>query len=137
MPDNFERMTSSEAPKNLQEFCFPNTTKVESHTPGPWTIYNYGGSNQGHYDGYLKTDIRAGEDLINVRQSVVGNTFPKLAANVRLMAASPELYSVLLNLVTAIEAGITTKTLLECSNKENSYLFTAKEVIRKCSTAGK
>ena len=64
---------------------------------------------------------------------MVGNTFPKLAANVRLMAAAPELYRELLNLVTAIESGITTETFLECSNKENSYLFTAKEVLRKCS----
>ena len=95
MPDNFGRMTSDEAPQSLKDFCFPKQTREEEliykHTPGPWTVYNHGGSNQGHYDGYLKTDIQAGADLIHVRQSVSGNTFPRLAANVRLMAAAPSM----------------------------------------------
>ena len=80
MPDNFGRMTSDEAPQ---------------HTPGPWTIYNHAGTNSGHYDGYLKSDIRAGADLIHIRQSVAGNTFPRLAANVRLIAAAPSMYDAL------------------------------------------
>jgi hypothetical protein len=65
------------------------------HTPGPWTIWSHAGTNSGHYDGYLKSDIRAGADLIQVRQSVAGNTFPRLAANVRLMAAAPSMYDAL------------------------------------------
>jgi len=66
------------------------------NTKGPWKIFNNsGGSNQGHYDGYLKTDIQAGEDLIHIRQSVAGNTFPQLAANARLIAAAPELLEAL------------------------------------------
>jgi hypothetical protein len=68
---------------------------IHKHTPGPWTIYNHAGTNSGHYDGYLKSDIRAGADLIHIRQSVAGNTFPRLAANVRLMAAAPSMYDAL------------------------------------------
>jgi hypothetical protein len=30
MPDNFGRMTKSEAPKALQEFCFPGSTQKET-----------------------------------------------------------------------------------------------------------
>jgi len=67
----------------------------QKHTPGPWTIYNHTETNSGHYDGYLKSDIQAGADLIHIRQSVAGNTFPRLAANVRLMAAAPSMYEAL------------------------------------------
>ena len=64
MPDNFGRMTSDEAPQSLKDFCFPKQEQKEEsiykHTPGPWTIYNHAGTDSGHYDGYLKSDIRAG-----------------------------------------------------------------------------
>ena len=33
------------------------------------------------------------------------------------------------NLVTAIEAGITTETMLECGKRENSYLADARKAI--------
>ena len=72
-----------------------NEESIYKHTPGPWSIYNDGGSNQGHYDGYLKTDIQAGADLIHVRQSVAGNTFPRLAANIHLMATAPSMFDAL------------------------------------------
>lgn len=64
------------------------------HTPGPWKIYNSGGINEGHFDGYFQADILAGSDLIRIQQSVAGNTFPRLAANALLMAAAPELFAV-------------------------------------------
>lgn len=66
-------------------------TENAKHTPGPWRIYHNSGYNQGHYNGYLQTDILAGSDLIKIRQSVAGNTFPQLAANARLIAAAPDL----------------------------------------------
>jgi len=67
----------------------------KKHTPGPWTIHNHPGSNgyrdNGHCDGDYKSEILAGSDLIYVRQSVSGNTFPKLSANVQLIATAPEM----------------------------------------------
>lgn len=70
---------------------------MSKHTQGPWSIWNDGGiNNTGHYDGYLKTDIKAGSNLIHVRQSVAGNTFLELSANVRLIAAAPQMLSSLI-----------------------------------------
>jgi hypothetical protein len=83
MPDNFGRKQEQKE------------ESIHKHTPGPWTIYNHGGTDSGHYDGYLKSDIRAGADLIHIRQSKAGNTFPRLAANVRLIAAAPSMYDAL------------------------------------------
>lgn len=69
---------------------------MSKHTQGPWSIWNDGGiNNTGHYDGYLKTDIKAGSNLIHVRQSVAGNTFLELSANVRLIAAAPQMLEAL------------------------------------------
>jgi len=117
MPDNFGRMTSDEAPQ---------------HTPGPWTIYNHAGTNSGHYDGYLKSDIRAGADLIHIRQSVAGNTFPRLAANVRLIAAAPSMHDALL--------AIANMQIKEETDKGEA-LALCKSIalleLEKCSTAGK
>lgn len=66
------------------------------HTPGPWRIFHHNGSPvpgaDGHYDGYLKTEIRAGlGHSIYIRQSVAGKAFPELAANAQLIARAPEL----------------------------------------------
>jgi hypothetical protein len=88
------RLTARETRKlTAKEKIMPDN--APQHTPGPWTIYNHDGTNSGHYDGYLKSDIRAGADLIHIRQSVAGNTFPRLAANVRLIAAAPSMYDAL------------------------------------------
>jgi hypothetical protein len=104
----------------------------DKHTPGPWTIYRHAGTNSGHYDGYLKSDIRAGSDLIHIRQSVAGNTFPRLAANVRLMAAAPSMYDALWAIANMQVQDETDKgeVLALC-------MSIARIEIEKCSTAGK
>lgn len=136
MPDNFGRMTSDEAPQSLKDFCFPKQEQKEEsihkHTPGPWTIYNHAGTNSGHYDGYLKSDIRAGADLIHIRQSVAGNTFPRLAANVRLIAAAPSMYDALWAIANMQVQEETDKgeVLALC-------MSIARIELEKCSTAGK
>lgn len=115
--DNFGRMTSDEAPQ---------------HTPGPWTIWGTGGTNSGHYDGYLKSDIRAGADMIHIRQSVAGNTFPRLAANVRLIAAAPSMYAALW--------AIANMQITENTDKGEVLalcMSIARIELEKCSTAGK
>ncbi len=106
--------------------------KMMSHTPGPWTIYNHPGTNSGHYDGYLKSDIRAGADLIHIRQSVAGNTFPRLAANVRLIAAAPSMYDALWAIANMQVQEETDKgeVLARC-------MSIALLELEKCSTAGK
>ena len=132
MTDNFERMTSDEAPQRLKDFCFPKEESTYKHTPGPWTIYNHDGSNQGHYDGYLKTDIQAGADLIHVRQSVAGNTFPRLAANVRLMAAAPSMRDALWAI-----ANMQVKEETDKGEVLELCMSIARLELEKCSTAGK
>ena len=44
-----------------------------------------------------------------------------------------DLFKALLNLVEAIEGGITAEILLKCSKNENSYLFQAREAIRRAN----
>ena len=136
MPDNFGRMTSDEAPQSLKDFCFPKQEQKEEsihkHTPGPWTIYNHAGTDSGHYDGYLKSDIRAGADLIHIRQSKAGNTFPRMAANVRLMAAAPSMYDALW--------AIANMQIREDTDKGEVLalcMSIARLELEKCSTAGK
>ncbi len=51
--------------------------------------------------------------------------------NDRLNQCIINLYTQLLNLVTAVELGVSTETLLECSVKENSYLGKARNVLTK------
>ena len=52
-----------------------------AHTKGPWILNHHSGNNAGHYDGYQKSEISAGEGhTIYVRQSVSGKTFPELSA---------------------------------------------------------
>jgi hypothetical protein len=136
MPDNFGRMTSDETPQSLKDFCFPKQEQKEEsihkHTPGPWTIYNHAGTDSGHYDGYLKSDIRAGADLIHIRQSKAGNTFPRLAANVRLIAAAPSMHDALW--------AIANMQIKEETDKGEA-LALCKSIalleLEKCSTAGK
>ena len=132
MPDNFGRMTSDEAPQRLKDFCFPKEESTYKHTPGPWTIYNHDGSNQGHYDGYVKTDIRAGVDLIHVRQSVAGNTFPRLAANVHLMAAAPSMRDALWAI-----ANMQVKEETDKGEVLALCMSIARLELEKCSTVGK
>jgi len=56
----------------------------------------------------------------------------------RLRANNAQLRTKLGNLVEAIESGISTETLIECSISEGSYLGEAKRALEeKCSTAGK
>ena len=63
-----------------------------TYTPGPWSLHNSGGEcNVGHFDGYLKSEIKAGSDIIYIRQSVAGNSFPQLVANLGLMIAAPDM----------------------------------------------
>ena len=66
-------------------------------TPGPWSLHNSGGvGNVGHFDGYLKSEIKAGSDIIYIRQSVAGRSFPQLVANLGLMIAAPDMLAALL-----------------------------------------
>lgn len=51
--------------------------------------------------------------------------------NARLIAAAPELLSNLENLLAAIEAGVSTQIMIDCSSKENSYIAQAKAAINK------
>ena len=136
MPDNFGRMTSDEAPEKLKDFCFPKQSPKEEsdhkHTPGPWTIYNHSGNNQGHFDGYVKTDIKAGADLIHVRQSVAGNTFPRLAANVHLMAAAPSMRDAL-----CVIANMQVKEETDKGEVLALCMSIARLELEKCLTAGK
>ena len=109
---------------------------IYRHTPGPWTIYNHAGTtNSGHYDGYLKSDIQAGADLIHIRQSAAGNTFPRLAANVRLMAAAPSMYDALEAIANMQVNEETDKgeVLARCMSIASIALLE----LEKCSTAGK
>lgn len=97
------------------------------HTPGPWTIYNHAGADSGHYDGYLKSNIQAGADLIHIRQSVAGNTFPRMAANVRLIAAAPSMYDALWAIAN-----------MEETDKDEALalcMSIARLELEKCSTA--
>ena len=65
-------------------------------TPGPWSLHNSGGEcNVGHFDGYLKSEIKAGSDIIYIRQSVAGRSFPQLVANLVLMIAAPDMLAAL------------------------------------------
>lgn len=136
MPDNFGRMTSDEAPQNLKDFCFPKQAQKEEplykHAPGPWTIYNHGASNSGHFDGYLKSDIQAGANLIHVRQSVVGNTFPRLAANVHLMAAAPSMHDALWAI-----ANMQVQEETDRGEVLALCMSIARLELEKCSTVGK
>ncbi len=105
---------------------------IYKHTPGPWSIYNHGDSNQGHYDGYLKTDIRAGAGLIHVLQSVAGNTFQRLAANVHLMAAAPSMRDALWAI-----ANMQVKEETDKGEALALCMSIARLELEKCSTAGK
>ena len=68
-----------------------------TNTPGPWSLHNSGGEcNVGHFDGYLKSEIKAGSDIIYIRQSVAGRSFPQLVANLGLMIAAPDMLAALL-----------------------------------------
>jgi hypothetical protein len=108
-------------------------TPDAKHTPGPWSIYNDNGvNNTGHYDGYLKTDIKAGSNLIHIRQSIAGNTFPELSANVRLLANAPSMRDAL--------CAIANMQITETTDKNEVLalcMSIAKLELEKCSTAGK
>ena len=58
---------------------------MSEHSPTPWRIWNHSGENVGQDDGYQKTDILTGSDIIHIRQSVAGQTFPTLSANARFI----------------------------------------------------
>jgi len=127
-----EEMTAYRGEDMIGDNGYGTEESIHKHTPGPWTIYNYAGTNSGHYDGYLKSDIRAGADLIHIRQSVAGNTFPRLAANVRLIAAAPSMYDALWAIANMQVQEETDKgeVLALC-------MSIARIELEKCSTAGK
>jgi len=136
MSDNFGRMTSDEAPQSLKDFCFPkqiqNEKSTHKHTLGPWTIYNHNPSNSGHYDGYLKSDIRAGADIIHIRQSVAGNTFQRLSANLHLICAAPSMHDALWAI-----ANMQVKEETDKGEVLALCMSIARIELEKCSTAGK
>lgn len=77
------------------------------HTPGPWKIFHHDGvplpDSSGHYDGYLKTEIRTDKGHgIYIRQSAAGKAFPELGANARLIAAAPSLGKALEELIEEV-----------------------------------
>ena len=103
-----------------------------THTPGPWSLHNSGGEcNVGHFDGYLKSEIKAGSDIIYIRQSVAGRSFPQLVANLGLMIAAPDMLAALL----AHEREIQLNDI--CSNRDPSASFewmaARDEAVAKCA----
>jgi len=62
---------------------------MTGHTPGPWTVYH---DDEG-------VEIRGNDDLMGV--IINGN---EMDANAQLIAAAPEMYAVLVDLIEQVEA---------------------------------
>jgi len=94
------------------------------HTPGPWTVESDGSS------------ITMGGQVVITGPSPDGSTRDEEKANARLIAAAPELLANLENIISAIEYGITTEIMIECANRENSYIAQAKKAILRAKREG-
>jgi len=99
------------------------------HTKGPWEVIR----NQDKAELFRPFYIMADTYIAEVSDPVApaSLSWGEVTANARLIAAAPDLLANLENLLAAIEAGITTETMLECAWNENSYIAQAKEAIQK------
>lgn len=79
---------------------------MSKHTPGPWRVTEMCGQATSPRDGYfvsLVDSLGVRSDIATVRRCPTINA-GEVAANARLIAAAPELYEALKELVSTIDA---------------------------------
>lgn len=96
--------------------------KKDRHTPGPWVADKYGRIYQEHPElkGEPKYHDERIADCLRVEDA-------------RLIAAAPDLLANLENILTAMEAGVSARTMLDCAPSPNSYVFSARAAITKAT----
>jgi hypothetical protein len=95
------------------------------HTPGPWS---WGRDVDEAINVYFDDD---GDGIPDAEVFASDAPDDNSEANARLIAAAPDLAEACRELIAAIDAGIQSRTLLECEGKPGSTMSRARAAIAK------